>query len=113
MKHSKLSYLRPLFLFFMSGIVILLISRLVIFSLYKERLVQVEDYMRIFSLGMRLDIILMSYLSFIPALILTAFPSSKRKLTTKILAIYCSIFLFLVFFHAFSLPGNTILFILP
>lgn len=104
MKHSKLSYLRPLFLFFMSGIVILLVSRLVIFALYKERLVQVEDYMRIFSLGMRLDIILMSYLSFIPALILTAFPSSKRKLTTKILAVYCSVFLFLVFFMELVTP---------
>lgn len=104
MKHSKLSYLRPLFLFFMSGMFILTVSRIAIFAIYKERLIEVEDYMRMFSLGMRIDMILMCYLSFIPALILTAFPSSKRQLTSKIVATYSSIFLFLIFFMELVTP---------
>lgn len=91
-------------MFFMSGMFILTVSRLVIFAIYKERLIEVEDYMKMFSLGMRIDMILMCYLSFIPALVLTAMPSSKRKLTTKIIAIYSSIFLFLIFFMELVTP---------
>lgn len=45
MKNNKVSYLRPLFLFFMIGLIVLTISRLAIFTLYKDRLIEVDGYM--------------------------------------------------------------------
>ncbi len=104
MKSNKLSYLRPLFLFFILGFIILTVSRLILFYLYKDRLIEVDEYMRIFSLGMRIDLILMSYLSFIPILLVTFMPSFKRKLTTKIVAGYCAVFLFFILFMELMTP---------
>lgn len=104
MKNNKVSYLRPLFLFFMIGLIVLTISRLAIFTLYKDRLIEVDGYMQMFILGLRIDVILMSYLSFIPALLLTFMPSSKRWYTTRILGTYCGVFLFLVFFMELVTP---------
>ncbi|WP_026166370.1 LTA synthase family protein [Bacteroides propionicifaciens] len=104
MKNSKLSFLRPIFLFVMLGIMILTISRLAIFALYKDRLVEVDNYLEMFSLGFRIDLILMCYLSFIPALVVTVMPSTMRHITTRFLAIYCSIFLFFIFFMELVTP---------
>lgn len=104
MKSSKFSYIKPLFLFYIIGMIILTISRLILFYLHKERLMEVDEYMRIFSLGLRIDNIIMCYLSFIPIILVTFIPSFKRKLTSKILAIYCSIFLFAILFMELMTP---------
>ncbi len=104
MKSNKLSFLRPLFLFYIIGLIILTASRLFLFYLHKERLVQVDDYLMMFPLGMRLDIILMSYLSFIPTLLVCFMPSGKRTLTTKIVASYCAALLFGILFMELMTP---------
>ena len=96
MEKSKVSYLRPLVVFYIVGLAILSISRSIIFMLYKERLLLVDEVWQIFTLGLRIDVILMSYLSFIPAAILTFFPASWRGKATKLLSFYCGILLFLL-----------------
>lgn len=104
MKKNDYAFLRPLFVFFISGLIILTLSRLTLFFLHKDRLIEVEDYMLMFSLGLRIDIILMSYLSFLPLLLVTFMPSHLHKVTSKILATYCSIVLFLILFMELMTP---------
>ena len=105
MKNSKLSYLRPLYLFFMLGLIVLTISRLTLFAWYKEQLVSVENYMNLFILGFRMDVVLMSYLSLLPAVLLTFMPSSKRWYTTRIVAAYSGLFLVLILLAECITPG--------
>lgn len=104
MKSNRFSYLRPLFLFFIIGLIILTVSRLFLFYLHKERLVEVDNYLFMFPLGLRIDIILMSYLTFLPTLLVTFIPPSKHKLTTKIVATYCGALLFIILFMELMTP---------
>lgn len=97
MLKEKLSYLKPLANFFLIGLAIMTIFRLGFFFLYNSRITQVDDYLMIFPLGLRIDLIIMCYLSFIPALLLTFMPQSSEKVTRKILAVYFCIFIFLIF----------------
>lgn len=97
MLKDKLSYLNPLVNFFLIGLAIMTIGRLAIFLLHFDRALQVEDWWMIFPLGLRLDLILLCYLSFLPAVIITFIPKAAEKVTSKFLAVYFSVFLFLIF----------------
>lgn len=97
MLKDKLSYLKPLAYFILIGLAIMTIFRLGFFFLYNDRITQVDDYYKIFPLGLRIDLIIMCYLSFIPAVLLTFMPQSSDKITQKILAVYFCIFIFLIF----------------
>lgn len=77
---KKLKFLKPLLSFILIGLLITTISRVVIFLLYKERIVEVEEYWNIFPIGLRFDLIMLSYLSFLPAMMLIFLP---HKLLVK------------------------------
>ena len=96
MEKSKLSFIKPLVLFFTIGLFILSCSRLALFVLYNERLLQIDNIWKVFTLGLRIDIILMSYLSFLPCIILCLFPTRWKKLSSFVLSIYCSSLLFII-----------------
>lgn len=101
---ERLSFLKPLICFFLSGLVLLSLSRLVLFFLFNERVVQAADYWLIFPLGLRTDIILMCYLSFLPALLILLIPDMWSRFLNKFLNFYCSFFLILILFMELSTP---------
>lgn len=100
----QLSFLKPLICFFLSGIVLLSLGRLGLFILFNERITQVADYLLIFPLGLRTDIILMSYLSFLPALLILFVPDRWSRFLNKFLGFYCCFFLILILFMELSTP---------
>ncbi len=104
MLKDKLSYLKPLLHFFLIGLAIMTLGRLAIFFLYFDRVTQAEDFWWIFPLGLRLDLIMLCYLSFLPALVITFIPKMAEKGTTIFLSIYFSIFLFLIFLTEVATP---------
>lgn len=97
MLKDKFSYLKPLANFFLIGLAIITISRLAISLFYFDRVSVVDDWWMIFPLGLRLDLIMLCYLSFLPAVLITFLPQSAEKFTNKFLAIYFSLFIFLIF----------------
>ena len=99
---KKLNYLKPLFNFFLIGLIITTLSRLILFFVFKDRVTLIEDYWRIFTIGLRFDLIMLCYLSVLPAALISLLPDSILKYFNKFLNIYFILFLFLFFFMELS-----------
>ena len=97
MPNNKLSYLKPLINFFLIGLTITTVSRLVLMLLHYDRISQAGDYWMIFPLGLRIDLIVLCYLSFLPAVLVSFAPQAAEKFASRFLAVYFSIFIFLIF----------------
>lgn len=96
MKKKHLNYLKPLAYFFLIGLFLLFISRLCLFFVHYERATEVSNFYLLFVNGLRFDLILLSYLSLIPFLLLTIAPPKANKVIDKILTIYFSFFLIII-----------------
>jgi len=101
---KRLEYLKPLLYFMLIGLAIMTLSRIVLTFMFSDRIMATDSYWLIFPLGLRMDIIIMSYLSFIPALLISFLPETANKFTSKFLAIYCTFFLFLALFMEMTTP---------
>ncbi len=101
---KKLSFLKPIFNFIVIGLLITTLSRIFLFFLFKERVDQTPDFWYIFPIGLRMDLILLCYLSFLPAVLITFLPNKWLKFTNKFLVIYSFLFLFLILFVELASP---------
>lgn len=101
---QKISYLKPLFYFIISGLLIMTLSRLALFFIYNERILEVNEYWKIFTFGLRFDLIVMCYLSFIPALIISFVPEKANRAGSIFLSIYSAILLFFIFVTEVTTP---------
>lgn len=101
---KKLSFLKPIFNFILIGLLITTLSRIFLFFLFKERVEQTPDFWYIFPIGLRMDLILLCYLSFLPAVLITFLPNKWLKFTNKFLVIYSFLFLFLILFVELASP---------
>lgn len=92
---KNLRYLKPIFSFFLIGLCITTISRILLFFVFKERVIANPDYGQLFLIGLRFDLILMSYIAFLPAVLISLLPDSILKYFKKFFTIYFIFFLFL------------------
>ena len=92
---KNLRYLKPIFSFFVIGLCITTLSRIFLFLVFKERVVENEDYENIFLIGLRFDLILICYLAFLPAVLISLLPDSILHYFKKFLNFYFIFFLFL------------------
>jgi phosphoglycerol transferase MdoB-like AlkP superfamily enzyme len=100
----KFNFLKPVFNFIVFGLLITTLSRLLLFFLFKDRVVETQDYWLIFPIGLRMDLILLCYLSFLPAVLITFLPNKWVKFTNKFLVLYSFLFLFLILFVELATP---------
>lgn len=91
-------FMKPVINFFFIGLLITTISRFALFLVFKERVTQTPDYWMIFPIGLRMDIILLSYISFLPTFLLAVLPDNFLQKIKKFFSFYFLFFLFLVFF---------------
>ena len=92
---KNLRYLKPIVSFFLFGLCITTISRILLFFIFKERVVENPNYGQLFLIGLRFDLILMSYIAFLPAVLLSLLPDSVLQYIKKFFNIYFIFFLFL------------------
>lgn len=92
---KNLRYLKPIFSFFLIGLCITTVSRILLFFVFKERVVENPNYGQLFLIGLRFDLILMSYIAFLPAVLISLLPDSILKYFKKFFNIYFIFFLFL------------------
>ncbi|MCV9926456.1 LTA synthase family protein [Flavobacterium sp. LS1R49] len=101
---KKFAFLKPIFNFIAIGLLITTLSRIFLFFLFKERVVETQDFWYIFPIGLRMDLILLCYMSFLPALLITFLPNNCIKITNKFLVFYSFLFLFLILFVELATP---------
>ena len=93
---------KPLLSFWGLALLITMLSRAILACAFSERLTQVESWWLIFPLGLRTDMILLSYLSIIPAVLILLMPNTMLRYTNKVLCFYCSLFLIAILFMELS-----------
>lgn len=71
---KKLAHLKPILNFMLIGLCITTLSRFILFLVYKDRVDDTLNYWYIFPIGLRFDMILLCYLSLLPAVILSLVP---------------------------------------
>lgn len=101
---KKLQFLKPLLNFAFIALLITTISRFILFLIYKDRVSVVDNYWEIFPIGLRIDLILICYLSFLPAVLVSFLPDKVAKYTSRFLTGYFVLFLFLIFFMEIVSP---------
>ncbi len=72
MKH--LAILKPLIKFIVTTLTLLTLSRILLIGVYHERVFAIDDWYRLLTLGVRMDLILIAYFSFLPMLLLLLLP---------------------------------------
>lgn len=95
---KKLIFLKPVINFLLIGLLITTLSRFILFIVFKERVVQTQDYWMIFPIGFRMDVILLSYISFLPTLLLSVLPDAYLQKIKRFFVFYFLTFLFLILF---------------
>ncbi|MGO4866430.1 LTA synthase family protein [Flavobacterium sp. W21_SRS_FM7] len=95
---KKIIFLKPIFNFLFIGLLITTLSRIILFFIFKDRVMQTPDYWMIFPIGLRMDLILLSYISFLPTLLLCVLPDEYLQKIRRFFAFYFIAFLFLMLF---------------
>ncbi len=97
MRKTK-STLRPLFYFIGTLLVLLTLFRLLFVGVYFQRVGAIENWQAIFPIGWRMDMILISYFSFLPALLLLLLPDC---IILKIKGLIRWYFILVIFYFVF------------
>lgn len=90
--------LTPLVYFIVVTLCILTISRIFLVGVYNERVFDIADWYRVFTLGVRMDLILIAYFSFLPTVLLFLLPNSLISKFKGFLRWY---FIVVIFFFIF------------
>ena len=93
---KKINFLRPVFNFMTIGLLILSLNRIFLFLIFNNRVVETPNYVELFSIGIRFDLILLCYLSFLPFVLLTVLPNTILNRIKKFFNFYFIFFLFLI-----------------
>ena len=102
---KKLVYLKSIFNFIGLGLIITTLSRIVLFFIFKERINATPNYWYIFPIGLRFDFILLCYLSFLPALLITFVPNNYLRFIQRFLNCYYILFLILILLTELASPN--------
>jgi phosphoglycerol transferase MdoB-like AlkP superfamily enzyme len=94
---KNLRFLKPIISYFGVGLTITTLSRILLFLIFKERVVENENFSQLFSIGLRFDIILLSYTAFVPTLLILVLPNTILQKIKKFINLYFIFFLFLFF----------------
>ncbi|NUY79899.1 sulfatase-like hydrolase/transferase [Flavobacterium sp. MAH-1] len=101
---KKLSFLKPALVFLCLALLITTISRLALFFIFNERVSETPEFWLIFPIGLRSDLIIISYLSFLPVVLLTLLPTSVLMKIRRFFNVYFICFLSLFLLMELSTP---------
>lgn len=101
---KRLGYLKPIVIFFLIGLIINTLSRTILFFIFKDRVVETENYSDLFLIGFRFDCILLSYIAFLPFVLITFLPSNWLQKIKNFFSVYFIFFLFIMLLMELSTP---------
>lgn len=101
---KKLNYLKPIFNFFLIGLLINTLSRIVLFFIFKDRVIETDNFSNLFLIGLRFDSILLCYISFLPFVLITFLPDNWLQKIKGFFSIFFLFFLFIFLLMELSTP---------
>ena len=101
---KKFLFLKPAFSFLFIGLSIMTLSRIVLFLIFNERVTQTADFGYIFPIGLRMDLILLCYLLFLPVFLIMLLPSGILQRMSRFFNSYFIFFLTVIFLLELATP---------
>ena len=71
---KRIKFLKPVLNFYLIGLIILNVSRLILAIAFKGRVLDTDNFWLMFPIGIRFDIIMLSYLAVLPTLMIVLLP---------------------------------------
>ncbi|MGL5112058.1 MAG: LTA synthase family protein, partial [Flavobacterium sp.] len=102
---KRIAHLKPIVSFLLLGLCLTTSSRVLLFFLFKERIVSTENYWHLFPIGLRMDLILLCYLSLFPAVLIALLPEKWTLKIQSFLTIYFIFFLSFILFFELATPN--------
>ena len=102
---KKFQYLKSLFNFIILGLAITTLSRIILYFIFNSRVAETPQYWKLFFIGLRFDLILLCYLSFLPFVILTFVPYRYLAYFKRFINIYYIFFLVILLFMELATPN--------
>ncbi|REH00775.1 LTA synthase family protein [Flavobacterium aquicola] len=99
---KKIQFSKPFINFLLIGLSILTVSRFILFFIFKSRVTETPNYGLIFPIGLRMDLIALCYLLFLPVALIALVPDSFLKKIQGFLTVYFILFLTLILFLELS-----------
>ncbi|MDR2415034.1 MAG: LTA synthase family protein [Odoribacteraceae bacterium] len=101
----EIKFIRPLLYFFCTGLLVASASRVALAILFSERVTRTVDYWLLFPVGLRFDVLVMSYLSVFPAALSCLLPTRWLPVGERVLRVYYPAALLLVLFLELATPA--------
>lgn len=102
---KKIAFLKPTFSFLFIGLLITTLSRFLLFFFYIERVISTADYWYVFPIGLRMDLIILCYILFLPTLLICLLPDRFLKKISFFFTFYFVFFLSLILFLELATPN--------
>lgn len=102
---KRAAFLKPIFNFLFIGLSITTLSRFFLFFLYEERVTTTQNYWHIFPIGLRMDLILLCYILFLPTVLICLLPDTFLKKIKAFFTVYFVLFLSLILFLELATPN--------
>ncbi len=101
---KKLMFLKPIFIYFIIGLLITTLSRLFLFILFNDRISIIENYGYLFPIGIRFDLIVLCYTAILPSFIILVLPDKIVAKLSRIISGYFIVFLTILLFLELATP---------
>ncbi|WP_299521702.1 LTA synthase family protein [uncultured Lutibacter sp.] len=102
---KKIKFLKPIVLFFAIGLIITTLSRFILFLGFSSRITTTDEYWLIFPIGLRMDIILLSYIAVIPTVLIVLLPDNILVKIEWVIRYFLNLFLFLILLMELATPS--------
>ena len=76
---KKIKFLKPVLSFLFIALLITTLARLLLFLFFRERVVQTHDFWILFPIGLRMDLIVICYMLFLPTALIFLLPDNFLK----------------------------------
>ncbi len=102
---KKFQFLKPVLSFLFIALLITTFSRLFLFVMFYDRVVQTHDFWILFPIGLRMDLIVICYILLLPTVLICVLPDSFLKKISPFFNFYFILFLTLILFLELATPN--------
>ncbi len=102
-KHFK--FLKPILIFYSIGLALLSFSRLLLVIGFSARVFETESFWKLFIIGVRFDIIMLSYFAALPVVLLLLLPSVVLRKIAMFIRLYLAFGIGLLLFMELATPN--------
>lgn len=101
---GKTTFLKPILKFYIIGLSITTISRIFLTLIFWERVTATANFWHLFFIGIRMDIILLTYIASLPTILLIFLPNPILKKLNGFIRYFLAICLFFLVFMEIATP---------